>query len=304
MNKEKTVVILAAGMGSRFGSLKQLEPVGPWGQLIIDYSVYDAKQAGFTKVVFVIKEENYHDFKDTIGKRVEGRLKVEYVFQKTEDLPQGFKFPERKKPWGTAHALRAARSVVNEPFILISADDFYGRDAFVKCSEFLDTVSNDDLNFATVVYPVKNTITQNGTVKRGLVYSDNNIVTNIIESVVRKDDDEMFASPLNVEEEKPIDPNTDASMLLFAFTPKVFDLIESNFANFLNDSRAEITTKEFLIPELLNNSIINNIIKVNRLQTTGNWYGVTYKEDKELVQNAIKNLIRDQVYSDKLWDKE
>lgn len=304
MQKDLTLLILAAGMGSRFGSLKQIEPVGPWGEFIIDYSVYDAKKAGFNKIVFVIKEENYYDFKDTIGKRVEDKIQVEYVFQKLEDLPVGYKFPERKKPWGTAHAIRAAKKVINEPFALISADDFYGRDAFVKLANFLKEKENTDLEYAVIGYPLNSTLTQNGTVKRGLCVASGDKLVSLVESEVRKDDDNIYARPLKETEEKQIPNDTLASMLMFGFTPTIFDVIEAEFPNFLSNNKELNETKEFLLPDVLGKMIDNNICNVKLIKTTGTWYGVTYKEDKDIVVSAIKKMISDQVYSDKLWSEK
>ena len=193
MKKELTLVLLAAGMGSRFGGLKQVEPIGPNGEFIIDYSIYDAIRAGFTKIVFIIKKENYELFRETVGKRIEGKIPVEYCFQDINDIPNGVNIPsDRTKPWGTGHALLAARNAVKGNFVMINSDDFYGFDAYKKIKEFFD---NDDSEntYAMVAFRVSNTMTENGSVKRGVCESQNNCLTNIIESSIEKVDDKILA---------------------------------------------------------------------------------------------------------------
>ena len=190
MNKDLTLVILAAGMGSRFGGLKQIEPMGPNGEFIIDYSIYDAIKAGFNKVVFLIKEENYNIFKETIGSRVEKHIKVEYCFQNNENVPVFYEeLKERKKPLGTAHAILCCKDKVNEPFMMINADDFYGRDAYMKGAEFLRNINleSEVHQYGMIGYKVKNTITENGAVKRGVCKVENNELVKLVESSVERD---------------------------------------------------------------------------------------------------------------------
>ena len=197
MNKDLTLLIMAAGMGSRFGGLKQIEPMGPNGEFLIDYSIYDAINAGFNKVVFIIKEENYAIFKETIGKRVEDKINTEYVFQDMNDLPEGYTKPEeRVKPWGTAHAILCAKDNIHEPFVIINADDFYGKDAYKVASNFLKNVKEGN-NYCLVGYKVANTLTENGAVKRGICKLENGNLTELIESNVEKIDGKIIAKPLD-----------------------------------------------------------------------------------------------------------
>ena len=225
MDRDITLVILAAGMGSRFGGLKQIEPLGSNGEFIIDYSVYDAIKAGFTKIVFLIKEENYDIFKETIGARVEPHIKVEYCFQKNDNLPEGYTLPEdRVKPLGTAHAILCCREKVNEPFIIINADDFYGRDAFEKGAEFLKSIKDEKpYPYGMIAYLVKNTITENGAVKRGVCEIDGDVLNKITESSVERIDGKIIAKPLSGSEPFEVDEDDTVSMNMLLFTPSIFD---------------------------------------------------------------------------------
>ena len=293
-----TLLILAAGMGSRFGGLKQMEPFGPNDEFIIDYSVFDAKKAGFTKVVFVIKEEMYEDFKKTIGARVEGHIDVEYVFQKLEDIPVNKKF-DRIKPWGTGQAILVAKDVIKENFAIINADDFYGRNAFYKAYEFLKNHSNNE--FGLVGYRAINTITENGSVKRGVCNVENGKLVSINESSIEKQGEFIHCKSLVDNSEYDIEFNRLVSMNMLLFTPKVFDYLESDFVEFFN--KLEDTEKgEFLIPEVLDKHIKNGDVTVDVIETDSVWYGVTYKEDKEQVKNAIDKLIKEKVYNCNLWE--
>ena len=222
MNKDLTLLIMAAGMGSRFGGLKQIEPMGPNGEFLIDYSIYDAINAGFNKVVFIIKEENYDIFKETIGKRVEDKINTEYVFQDMNDLPEGYTKPEeRVKPWGTAHAILCAKDNIHEPFVIINADDFYGKDAYKVASNFLKSVKEGN-NYCLVGYKVANTLTENGAVKRGICKLENGNLTELIESNVEKIDGKIIAKPLDGGEEFTVEDDTLVSMNLLLFTPNIF----------------------------------------------------------------------------------
>ena len=229
MNKDITLMILAAGMGSRFGGLKQITPLGPNDEFIIDYSVYDAIKAGFTKIVFLIKEENYADFKETIGKRVEPHIKVEYCFQKNDNLPEGYVLPEERiKPLGTAHAILCCKDKVKEPFMMINADDFYGRDAFVQGAKFLKNIDSrlEKELYGMVAYKVKNTITENGSVKRGVCKVVNNHLTELIESSVERKNGKIIATPLNGNKEFEVSGEDTVSMNMLLFTPSIFNYIE------------------------------------------------------------------------------
>ena len=229
--KEKTLLIMAAGMGSRFGGLKQIEPIGPNGEFIIDYSIYDAIKSGFTKVVFIIKEENFELFKDTVGKRIESKIPVEYVFQKMEFLPEGYNVPEgRVKPWGTAHAILCAKDVIHEPFLVINSDDFYGSDAFRVASEFMDEEHKSDKEeFSLIGYKVVNMLTENGSVKRGVCMMESNKLLGIKESKVEQKEGVIEAEPLNGEATFTVTPDTLVSMNMLGFTPDIFNYIEKHF---------------------------------------------------------------------------
>ena len=292
-----TLLILAAGMGSRFGGLKQMEPMGPNDEFIIDYSVYDAKMVGFNKIVFVIKEEMYDEFKKTIGSRVEGKIDVEYVFQKGENIPVDKKF-DRVKPWGTGHAILAAKDVINENFAIINADDFYGRDAFKKAYDFLQIAT--DKNFGLVGYRAVNTITENGSVKRGVCELENGKLVGINESSIEKVRDHIHCTSLVDGNEYDIELNRLVSMNMLLFTPKIFEYLENDFLEFFENLKDE-NKDEFLIPEVVDKHIKNGDITVDVIETSSVWYGVTYKEDKDSVKNAIKSLIDNNEYKENLW---
>ncbi|MBQ6495256.1 MAG: nucleotidyltransferase [Bacilli bacterium] len=299
MNKDLTLVIMAAGMGSRFGGLKQIEPIGPNKEFLIDYSIYDAIKAGFKEVVFIIKKENEEIFKETIGKRVEGKIPVKYVFQEISNLPVDMDLSQREKPLGTGHAIYCCKDVVTNPFAIINADDFYGRDAFLKIAEFLNN-TNDDC-YGVVGYNIANTLTENGSVKRGVCYAENGYLTSILESKVEKVDGTIVASPLNGSASFEVTPDTLVSMNMLGFTPKLFDYLEKEFIKFLNDPNTDLEKGEFLIPEVLQTSIKEDNKKVKVLNTDAVWYGVTYKEDKEYVVEGIKGLIDNGTYPYNLW---
>lgn len=303
MDKNKTLVIMAAGMGSRFGGLKQIEPIGPNGEFIIDYSIYDAIKAGFNRVVFIIKEENFDIFKETVGNRVSNHIKVDYVFQKIENLPEGFKVPEgRIKPWGTSHAIMSCCGIVNEDFIVINSDDFYGRDAFVTAMKFLEDRENENLKeYAIIGYNVANTLTENGSVKRGVCEVENNYLTSIIESSVEKTNNGIIASPLDGRDAFEVEYNAPTSMNFFAFTPDILDYLKDNFAKFLNKNKDNLDKCEYLLPESVFAKMSDDDTKVRVVMTNAKWYGVTYKEDKESVVNAIRNMIDNGEYPENLW---
>ena len=293
-----TLLILAAGMGSRFGGLKQMEPMGPNGEFIIDYSVYDAIRAGFDKVVFVIKEEMYEDFKNTIGKRIEGHIDVQYAFQKTTDIPVSNKY-DRKKPWGTGQAVLAAKNLINENFVMINADDFYGFDAFKKSYEFLKTTK--DTKFGMIGYRAGNTLTENGSVKRGVCELEDGKLVRIVESSIQRDKDKINCESLLSGETYEIELNRLVSMNMLLFTPKIFEYLENDFVEFLNNIK-DIDKEEFLIPEVVSKYIKNGSASVDVIETESKWYGVTYKEDKDDVKLAILNMINDGKYKENLWN--
>lgn len=303
MEKDLTLVILAAGMGSRFGGLKQIEAMGPNGEFIIDYSVYDAIKAGFNKIVFLIKEENYDIFKDTIGKRVEPHIHVEYCFQKNDNLPVGCEVPDtRVKPLGTAHAILCCRDKVNEPFVMINADDFYGRDSFFKAAEFLKRESKDINKYGMIGYLVKNTITENGSVKRGVCQVEDGVLTKLIESKVERKDGKIMAEPLSGDSAFEVDGDDLVSMNMLLFTPSIFDYIEKKFPEFFDANKYDLEKCEFLIPDVLFEAIKEKYASVDVIMTNASWYGVTYKEDVQGVKDALKDMVDTGVYKNNLWD--
>lgn len=303
MKKDVTLVILAAGMGSRFGGLKQIEPMGPNGEFIIDYSAYDAALAGFNKIVFIIKRENYSLFKETIGERIEKYIKVEYVFQELNNLPKGYILPsDRVKPLGTAHALLCAKDYVNEPFAMINADDFYGRDAFDKAYEYLNEIDLASNNYGMIGYRISNTLTENGSVKRGVCEVDSdNYLLKLTESKVGREDGVIKASPLKGSSSFVIDENATVSMNFLLFTPTIFNYIEELFPSFFESNQGNLLASEYLIPEVLGELIIKKRASVKVIETTGSWYGITYREDAPTVKKAINDLVLDGKYSDNLW---
>lgn len=297
---QKTLLVMAAGMGSRFGGLKQIEPMGPNGEFLIDYSVYDAKLAGFTKIVFIIKEENYDIFKETIGKRVEPYIETEYVFQDDSNLKEKYKdLQTRVKPLGTGHAILCAKDKVKTPFAIINADDFYGRDAYVVASKYLDKI--DDKHYAVVGYKVGKTLSPNGAAKRGICKEENGKLKDLIESSVEKIDDKIIAKPLDGETEFIVEDDSLVSMNMLLFTPKIFDYLEEKLIKFLETNKNDLSKCEFLIPDVVKDAIKEDRIEVDLLSTNAIWHGVTYKEDKEEVVKAIDELIKEKVYPNKLW---
>ncbi len=300
MKKDLTLLVLAAGMGSRFGGLKQIEPVGPNGEFIIDYSIYDALKAGFNKVVFVIKEENYETFKETIGKRIEGKIKVEYVFQKMSDVPEDVNIPkERVKPLGTAHAIYCARKVINENFAIINADDFYGQDGYLKASEFLQNASLKE--YANIAYEVGNTLTNNGEVKRGVIFTKDGYLDEIRECSVKEDEGYVLCHPLDERVSFFYVPkNQPVSMNLFCFTPQLFTYLEENISSFFN-SCGDLLNSEWLIPNVAYESAKENGQKIKVINTNSKYLGMTYKEDLENLKLGIKEEIASGKYKNDLW---
>lgn len=297
---QKTLLVMAAGMGSRFGGLKQIEPMGPNGEFLIDYSVYDAKLAGFTKIVFIIKEENYDIFKETIGKRVEPYIETEYVFQDDSNLKEKYKdLQTRVKPLGTGHAILCAKDKVKTPFAIINADDFYGRDAYVVASKYLDKI--DDKHYAVVGYKVGKTLSPNGAAKRGICKEENGKLKDLIESSVEKVDDKIIAKPLDGDTEFIVEDDSLVSMNMLLFTPKIFDYLEEKLTKFLETNKNDLSKCEFLIPDVVKDAIKEDRVEVDLLSTNAIWHGVTYKEDKEEVVKAIDELIKEKVYPNKLW---
>lgn len=300
----KTLVILAAGMGSRFGGLKQIEPVGPNGEFIIDYSIYDAKRCGFEKVIFIIKEENLEIFEETIGKRIKPYIDVCYAFQKIEDIPEGYEVPNREKPLGTGHAIYCARHLIDGAFALMNADDFYGYGGIKAVSDFLDTDLDKDgkENYALVGYKLKNTITENGSVKRGVCKISDGKLVGLDESLVEEENNVLVRTSFKTNKKEQVKEDTLVSMNLMAFHHNFIKHIEEEFIPFLENNKNDMSKCEYLMPDVVTKEINENIAQVKVLKTDEKWYGITYKEDKQEVVNAIKDMIDKGIYKEKLWD--
>ena len=301
MNKDITLMVLAAGMGSRFGGLKQIEPFGPNGEFIIDYSVYDAIKAGFNKVVFIIKKENYELFKETIGKRIEKYIKVEYAFQEINNIPSGYKLPhDRVKPLGTAQAVLCAKDCVHEPFAMINADDFYGRESFAILADYLSKLDGKQNEYCMVGYRVGNTLSESGSVARGVCeMNDKNELTSVVErtQIERRDGKVMFKEG-DVWTE--VDENAPVSMNMWGFTPDYFKYSEDYFVQFLKEN-AENLKAEYFIPLMVNHFIQNKIATVKVLDTPSKWFGVTYALDRPVVVDKINALVAAGEYPAKLF---
>ncbi len=300
--KNKTLVVLAAGIGSKFGGLKQVEKFGPNGEYIIDYSIYDAIRCGFNKVVFVIKEENYELFKETIGKRISNHVSVEYAFQNYDNIPSKYKIPkERVKPFGTGHAVLCAKSKVDSPFAVIGADDFYGYEAFRDISNFMD---NNSDKIGVVGYKLINTLTDHGFVKRGVLFADKeNNFENIIECVVEKKKDYIEAKPFGSDEDKAdemkLDNNALTSMIMSCAPASFMDLIESEFIDFLDT--ADLMEDEYFYPSRISSAKDKKLFDVKVVLTNAKHTGVTYKEDADKVRKYIRDLIDKKIYKEDLW---
>ena len=294
------LVVMAAGLGSRFGGIKQMTGVGPNDEFIIDYSVYDAIQAGFKKVVFIIREDIYSDFRNTIGKRIENKIDVEYVFQDINNIPLGFSVPsDRVKPWGTGHAVLSAKDVIDDNFIVINADDFYGRESFVKIASFLKNVDRFSKEYSMVSYKLINTMSDFGSVSRGIcnVVDGKLIDINERTNIVKKDGKLIYIE----DGEHLIDNDALVSVNLWGFTPMMFEDASRYFIEFFKEN-SDLSKKEFYLPTIVKKSIDEGIASVTVLETGAKFSGMTYKEDREELSRYICDLVRDGVYPNKLWD--
>ena len=296
--KDKTLVILAAGMGSRFGGMKQTYPVGPNEEFIMDYSIYSAIKYGFTKVVFVIREEYLDLFKSTIGTRLEGKIKVDYAFQKLDIIPEGFSVPEgRVKPWGTAHAIYCAKDKIEGNFGVITADDFYGDIAFKDLSRALDSD-----NYSVIGYHIADTLSVNGAVKRGVVKSQNGIINEIIESSCVLEGDKVKCTPLDTSKETfYVDKDNSVSMLMNGFTYEIITKIENVMKDEFEHNKDNLDTYEMLLPDIMDESIHEGKI-INDIPTNSIWVGMTYKEDAEYLSKFIEKEIEKGTYPNNLWN--
>ncbi len=301
MNKP-TLLILAAGIGSRYGGLKQLDKVGPGGEAIIDYSIYDAIEGGFGKVVFVIRKSIEADFKEFIGNKLDGKIEVEYVFQELDKIPDGIAVnPDRKKPYGTGHAVLMAAESIFENFVVINADDFYGRDAFRTSANYLKNLDPKSSDNCMVGYQIKNTLSDNGYVSRGQCTSDeNNYLIDVIERThIEKTEKGIFFETAQKEQVK-LDENALVSMNFWGFTPQFFQELKTRFPLFLETNKNELKA-EFFIPTVVNEIIDEKIGRTKVLSSDSAWFGVTYQEDRPVVVESIRELIRNGEYPEKLW---
>jgi choline kinase len=302
-----TLVIMAAGMGSRYGGLKQIDPVGPGGEKIIDYSIYDALKAGFGKVVFVIKKEFEETFREVIGKRIEKLIDVDYTFQRLDDVPSGFEVPEdRKKPWGTGHAVLSCRKVVDTPFAVINADDFYGYTSFKVLYDYLSNIKDEEklYQYSMVGFILENTLTEHGHVARGVCALDEN---GYLKEIHERTKIMKFGDITKYSEDEVnwivIPEGSIVSMNIWGFTPSFFKELEARFPKFLEASKENILKAEYFLPSVVDSLIYENKANVKVLPSKERWYGVTYQEDKPLVNEAVNNLIKQGVYPEKLWEE-
>lgn len=300
------LVIMAAGIGSRFGGgIKQLAPVGPGGEIIMDYSIYDALEAGFDKVVFVIRKDLEKDFREVIGNRTEKQVDVKYVYQELDDIPEEYraKFPDRTKPWGTGQAILCCKDVVDTPFLVINADDYYGKSAFREAYSYLTSITDTDkIRICMVGFVLKNTLSDNGGVTRGLCMVDRKgMLTGITETHnIEKDGDEAVIR--EAEQIIKLDADTPVSMNMWGLTPSFFDILESGFECFLRDIPSGDLKAEYLLPTIIGNLLVEGKIDVKVLRSEDQWFGVTYKEDREAVVSAVRNLIENGVYPYSLYE--
>ena len=288
--KDITLLVMAAGMGSRYGGLKQLDAVGPNGETIIDFSVYDAIRAGYNKVVFIIRKDFEKQFKQKISNKYKDKIDVEIVYQDLNDLPRSFRCPnERSKPWGTGHAILAARNAISEPFVAINGDDFYGKDSFEVISNYHSSVNG---GFAMAAFQLDKTLSKNGSVSRGICEQNSNELVTVVET---HDIKKNSAGNIECDRDISLLGSELVSMNMWGFTPTLFDHLEKMFNDFLMGNISDLKS-EFLIPSVINDLIEKNIEKVQVLETQSTWFGVTYAEDKPFVENQIKELIQEGEY--------
>lgn len=300
-----TLIIMAAGIGSRFGEgIKQLAQMGPNGEIIMDYSIHDAKEAGFNKVVFIIRKDIFKEFEEIIGNRIKEQIDVEYVFQEVDDLPEGFEVPEgRTKPWGTGQAVLCCKDVVKEPFVIINADDYYGKEAYVKVHDYLVQKQPEDglLHICMAGFRLGNTLSDNGSVTRGVCHIENGALVGVTEThdIYKTENGAESRSADGTAEE--LDVNSLVSMNMWGLTPAFMDVLEKGFVEFLQGLDAADIKKEYLLPEMIDRLIKEGKAKVDVLDTKDTWFGVTYQEDKEVVIAAFDRLAKEGVYPETLY---
>ena len=298
-----TLLILAAGIGSRYGGVKQMDEIGPSGESIIDYSVFDAIRAGFGKVVFVLNPKIEKDFKAIYEQRLSGKIETAYVLQELDNIPEDVSFtPERVKPWGTGHAVLAAKEVIDTPFAVINADDFYGRQAFEVLRNFLSQLNNDETRYAMVGYQLKNTLSENGSVSRGICSTKEGLLTNVVERTKIYQTDGQIVFEENGRE-IPITGNSLVSMNFWGFTPKYFVQSEAWFVDFIRENARQLKA-EFYIPYVVNKLITQGDANVRVLESHDRWFGVTYQEDKAVTIARVRQMVREGRYPESLWDRE
>lgn len=297
-----TLLVLAAGMGSRYGSLKQMDGVGPNGEAIIDYSIYDAIRAGFGKVVFVIRHSFEKEFREIFSAdRFGGKIEVDFVFQELDNLPEGFTVPEgREKPWGTNHAVMMADGVINEPFAVINADDFYGKNAYQSVADYLNSPEVSKNRYCMVGYQVKNTLSDHGSVSRGVceVDAEGNLVSMVERTSIERVDGKIYFK--DGDKMVPLAEDAPVSMNIFGFTPDYFEYSTEYFKTFIKESASNLKA-EYYIPTMVNKLVSDGTAKLKVLKTDAQWFGVTYKEDRPMVVAKIKDLIAQGVYPESLW---
>ena len=306
--KDATLVVMAAGIGSRFGGgIKQLEPMGPTGEIIMDYSIFDAKEAGFNKVVFIIRKDLEKDFREIIGNRIEKVIDVDYAFQEIDNLPEGFSVPEgRKNPWGTGQAILSCKGIVNEPFVVINADDYYGKKGFQKVYNHLvnakSKAENGVYDFCMAGFILGNTLSENGTVTRGICRSDeNDCLTTVVETGGLRMNAQGGIDHEDNGTDMEITAESLCSMNMWGFTPDFIDELDKGFTEFLQSVPEGDVKKEYLLPGVVDQLIQKKAATVKILPTDDKWFGVTYKEDKDAVVAAFKDLIARGVYKEDLW---
>ncbi len=296
-----TLVVLAAGMGSRYGKLKQMDGFGPNGETIIDYSIYDAIQAGFGKVVFIVRDYFLQEFKDKMNPKFGDKIVLEYVTQELANIPDGIEVhPEREKPWGTGHAVWVAKDKVNEPFAVINADDFYGGESYKVLSNYFKNSDTED--YAVVAYRLKNTLSDHGTVNRGVCYNnESGHLTKVVECTkIRKEEDGVVRYPDDNNEKQILADDTLVSMNMWAFRPSYFKYVDDQFADFLKNFGKELKS-EFYIPSAIDKLINDGTLNVDVLDTDSSWFGVTYQADKPIVMEKLNKLIAAGVYPNEIY---
>ena len=305
--QQPTLIIMAAGMGSRYGGLKQVDKITDAGEIILDFSLYDAMMAGFNRAVFVIKEENREIFREMVDERAGRFMEIEYAYQKLDDIPEGFTVPEdRQKPWGTAHAVLACRELINGPFVVINADDYYGPDAFVQIYDYLTTHKDDDVyEYCMVGYQLKNTVTENGHVARGVCeLDDKGFLKRVTERTrIMHHGDSIAYTEDDGESWTPLADDTIVSMNFWGFSKSMMDELQNGLPAFLEQALAENPLKgEYFLPGVADRLVQEGKARVKVLTSHDKWYGVTYKEDKEDVKNALQSMKdKGEHYPEKLW---